>query len=89
MKSDASIAASEQPVSASTRWPLVILLLFLPVWTIGLFHRGIWMPDEPREYDIAINMIGDHDFVVPHLAGDPFLESRLSHTGCSQQACIC
>lgn len=53
---------------------MVILLLFLPVWTIGLFHRGIWMPDEPREYDIAINMIGDHDFVVPHLAGDPFLE---------------
>lgn len=32
------------------------------------------MPDEPREYDIAVNMVGDRDFIVPHLAGDPFLE---------------
>jgi len=69
------MVASEHPASASIRgWPLVILILFLPVWTIGLFYRGIWMPDEPREYDIAINMVGDHDLVVPHLAGEPFLE---------------
>jgi 4-amino-4-deoxy-L-arabinose transferase-like glycosyltransferase len=32
------------------------------------------MPDEPREYDIAINMLKDGDWVVPHLAGDAFLQ---------------
>ena len=75
MNSDAFMAAGVHSASASRRrWPLVILILFLPVWSIGLFYRGIWMPDEPREYDIAINMVGDHDFVVPHLAGEPFLE---------------
>jgi 4-amino-4-deoxy-L-arabinose transferase-like glycosyltransferase len=55
-------------------WPAIVLILFLPIWSIGLFHRDLWMPDEPREFDIAVNMMRDHDLVVPHLAGEPFLE---------------
>lgn len=55
-------------------WPLLALALLLPVWSIGLFDRGIWTPDEPREYDIAFNMLQSGDLIVPRLAGEPFLE---------------
>lgn len=55
-------------------WPLLVLALLVPIWSIGLFGRGIWSPDEPREYDIAYNMLQSGDLVVPQLAGAPFLE---------------
>jgi len=56
------------------RWPLLVLLLLLPLWSIGLFHRGIWMPDEPREYAIGFDMLNQGDLLIPRLGGDPFLE---------------
>lgn len=55
-------------------WPLLVLLLLLPIWSVGLFHRGIWMPDEPREYAIGYDMLTQGDLLIPRLAGDPFLE---------------
>ena len=55
-------------------WPVVALVLLMPLWIIGLFYRGIWSPDEPREFDIAYNMLRSGDMVVPQLAGTPFVE---------------
>jgi 4-amino-4-deoxy-L-arabinose transferase-like glycosyltransferase len=55
-------------------WPLLVLLMMLPVWSIGMFYRAAWTPDEPREYDIAYNMLRSGDLVTPRLAGEPFLE---------------
>jgi 4-amino-4-deoxy-L-arabinose transferase-like glycosyltransferase len=55
-------------------WPAVALALLVPIWLIGLFGRGIWSPDEPREFDIAYNMLRSGDLVVPQLAGAPFVE---------------
>ena len=55
-------------------WPLLVLALLLPVWSIGVFDRGIWTPDEPREYDIASSMLESGDLIVPRLAGEPLLE---------------
>jgi 4-amino-4-deoxy-L-arabinose transferase-like glycosyltransferase len=41
---------------------------------VGLFGRGLWTPDEPREADIAWRMSQQGDHSVPQLAGAPFLE---------------
>jgi 4-amino-4-deoxy-L-arabinose transferase-like glycosyltransferase len=55
-------------------WPTLILLLLSPIWCLAIFARGAWTPDEPREYDITVNMLHDGDYAIPHLAGEPFLE---------------
>jgi 4-amino-4-deoxy-L-arabinose transferase-like glycosyltransferase len=62
-------------------WPVLTLLLLVPLWCLGLFGRAAWTPDEPREYDIAVNMRQQltnegiqGSAAIPHLAGEPFLE---------------
>jgi len=46
----------------------------LAVWCVGLFGRGYWTPDEPREADIAWRMSWQTDKAVPELAGEAFCE---------------
>lgn len=58
----------------SLRWPLAISAALLLVWCVGLFGRGFWTPDEPREADLAWRMSWQSDHSVPLLAGDPFCE---------------
>ncbi len=41
---------------------------------IGIFGRGYWTPDEPREADIAWRMSWQADKAVPLLAGEAFCE---------------
>jgi 4-amino-4-deoxy-L-arabinose transferase-like glycosyltransferase len=41
---------------------------------VGLFARGYWTPDEPREADIAWRMSWQADKAVPLLAGEAFCE---------------
>ena len=43
-------------------------------WCVGMFGRGYWTPDEPREADIAWRMSWQSDKAVPLLAGEPFCE---------------
>jgi 4-amino-4-deoxy-L-arabinose transferase-like glycosyltransferase len=52
-------------------WFLVALLL---IWCVGMFGRGYWTPDEPREADIAWRMSWQPDKAVPLLAGEAFCE---------------
>ncbi|MGC4028492.1 MAG: glycosyltransferase family 39 protein [Steroidobacteraceae bacterium] len=59
---------------AARHWWLLAWMLLVPLWSIGLFGRGAWTPDEPREYDIAYNMLQSGDLVTPRLTGQPFLE---------------
>jgi 4-amino-4-deoxy-L-arabinose transferase len=54
-----------------TGWLAIALLLS---WCIGMFGRGYWTPDEPREADIAWRMSWQADRAVPLLAGEPFCE---------------
>jgi 4-amino-4-deoxy-L-arabinose transferase-like glycosyltransferase len=56
---------------AMIAWLGVALLL---AWCVGMFGRGYWTPDEPREADIAWRMSGQADKAVPLLAGEPFCE---------------
>ena len=50
------------------------IALLLPLWAIGIFGRGYWKPDEPREADIVWQMHLSGDQAVPALADTPFLE---------------
>jgi 4-amino-4-deoxy-L-arabinose transferase len=46
----------------------------LLIWCVGMFARGYWTPDEPREADIAWRMSWQTDKAVPLLAGEAFCE---------------
>lgn len=56
------------------RWLPAIGAALLLTWCVGLFGRGFWTPDEPREADLAWRMSWQVDKAVPSLAGDPFCE---------------
>jgi len=53
---------------------VLIVLALAPLWLWGMFGRGLWTPDEPREADIAWRMSRQTDRTLPQLAGTPFLE---------------
>ncbi|TLY60174.1 MAG: hypothetical protein E6K51_00655, partial [Gammaproteobacteria bacterium] len=53
---------------------VLIVLALAPLWVTGMFGRGLWTPDEPREADIAWRMSRQSDRTLPQLAGTPFLE---------------
>src|SRR5262249_60192269 len=53
---------------------LLVVLALAPLWLVGIFGRGLWTPDEPREADIAWRMSLQSDRTRPSLAGVPFLE---------------
>jgi 4-amino-4-deoxy-L-arabinose transferase-like glycosyltransferase len=46
----------------------------LLIWFVGMFCRGYWTPDEPREADIAWRMSWQDGKAVPQLAGEAFCE---------------
>jgi 4-amino-4-deoxy-L-arabinose transferase-like glycosyltransferase len=46
----------------------------LLTWCVGMFGRGHWTPDEPREADITWRMSWQPDKAVPLLAGEAFCE---------------
>jgi 4-amino-4-deoxy-L-arabinose transferase-like glycosyltransferase len=52
----------------------LIVLALGPLWLTGMFGRGLWTPDEPREADIAWRMSQQSDRTLPQLGGQPFLE---------------
>ena len=57
-----------------SRWLPAIGAALLLTWCVGLFGRGFWTPDEPREADLAWRMSWQSEKSVPLLAGDPFCE---------------
>ena len=57
------------------RSPIVLVsATLLLIWCVGMFGRGYWTPDEPREADIAWRMSWQPDRAVPLLAGEAFCE---------------
>lgn len=69
-----SLASSPRVLASTRRIPWLVLVALLPIWLVGLFDRGFWTPDEPREADIAWRMSFQPDKTLPRLAGTPFLE---------------
>src|SRR5580658_10350572 len=75
MRSPKVLAASILKLLNPPRAPLIWLsALLLAIWCVGMFGRGFWTPDEPREADIAWRMSWQTDKAVPLLAGEPFCE---------------
>jgi 4-amino-4-deoxy-L-arabinose transferase-like glycosyltransferase len=64
------LGLSDRP-TVMIAWLGVALLL---AWCVGMFGRGYWTPDEPREADIAWRMSWQADKAVPLLAGEAFCE---------------
>lgn len=53
---------------------MALTVALLAAWCAGIFGRGYWTPDEPREADIAWRMSFQPDKSVPLLAGEAFCE---------------
>jgi 4-amino-4-deoxy-L-arabinose transferase-like glycosyltransferase len=54
--------------------PALLSAALLLIGCVGMFGRGYWTPDEPREADIAWRMSWQADKAVPLLAGEAFCE---------------
>ena len=64
--------SSETMFTKYTGSVFAMLAILLCVW--GQFDKDEWTPDEPRVVAIAIEMAQSNDFIIPHLAGEPFVE---------------
>ena len=43
----------------------------------GIFQRGLWTPDEPREAEVAREMLEAGGSSMPTLAGEPYRGFRV------------
>jgi 4-amino-4-deoxy-L-arabinose transferase len=68
------LVSSPSQAAAARRAPLLAVLALAPLWLTGMFGRGLWTPDEPREADMAWRMSVQTERALPQLAGTPFLE---------------
>jgi 4-amino-4-deoxy-L-arabinose transferase len=68
------LTSPPRPSAPARSAGVLIVLALAPLWLIGMFGRGLWTPDEPREADIAWRMSLQSDRTLPQLAGTPFLE---------------
>jgi len=58
----------------SWSWGAVLLLAGMALFGLGIGAADLFNPDEPREAEIAREMLEGGDFVAPRLNGEPFLE---------------
>ena len=54
--------------------PAGVVILCLATLLFGVADHGLWTPDEPREAEIARAMAEGSSWLVPRLAGQPFVE---------------
>ncbi len=52
----------------------LVIILFLAWITPGLVGRDLWKADEPYSFGLVYHVVQTGDWVVPTLAGEPFLE---------------
>lgn len=56
------------------RIPFFVIILCVLISFAGICTHGLWTPDEPREAAIMLEMSRTGEFLVPRLAGEPFVE---------------
>jgi 4-amino-4-deoxy-L-arabinose transferase-like glycosyltransferase len=66
-------SATDQP-GEGLFTPMAAYLLFAAYFLIGIFGRFPWKADEPYSFSIVWNIILQGEWLVPYVAGDPFLE---------------
>jgi 4-amino-4-deoxy-L-arabinose transferase-like glycosyltransferase len=60
-------------VNAWTRQPHFALAALALLWIVGLYARGYWTPDEPREAALAVS-VSEQAHPLPSLGGQHFAE---------------
>lgn len=51
-----------------------LFTVLLCVMLTGIFHPYLWIPDEPRETEIARETLVNNHWITPYLCGLPYLE---------------
>jgi 4-amino-4-deoxy-L-arabinose transferase-like glycosyltransferase len=55
--------------------PLIFVIALFLLWiTPGIVGRDLWKADEPYSFGIVNHIVATGDWVVPSLAGEPFME---------------
>ena len=53
---------------------ILLLMIVIPLFSLGLSNHGLWSADEPRVAEIGREMLLTGNWAVPTLNGRPFLE---------------
>jgi 4-amino-4-deoxy-L-arabinose transferase-like glycosyltransferase len=63
------------PVRTEKNIPLIFAIALFLLWiTPGLVGRDLWKADEPYSFGIVNHIVKTGDWVVPTLAGEPYME---------------
>jgi len=57
----------------------VLFLAVIVVCFMGIFNHDLWNSDEPRVAAISLEMSRNGNFIIPYLAGEPFIEKPPLH----------
>ncbi|MBN1552451.1 glycosyltransferase family 39 protein [bacterium] len=55
-------------------WVMLAVILSLLLFFTGIADHDVWTPDEPRETQMALEMVENGNWLIPMLAGEPFVE---------------
>ncbi|HEX7811542.1 MAG TPA: glycosyltransferase family 39 protein [Burkholderiales bacterium] len=70
----AHLLRHEKLASAITAHPVRLTILICLVWILpGLTGHDPWKPDEAQAFGVVYHLLESHDWVVPMLAGEPYL----------------
>lgn len=62
-------------LNTSSKATKALIILFFIAWMLpGLMGRDLWKADEPYSFGLVNHIIRTGDWVVPTLAGEPFME---------------
>src|SRR5689334_4311120 len=72
---NASITGRPAAPDFIARHPVVFTCLLCVAWMLpGLVGHDPWKPDEAYSFGLVYHILRSHDWIVPTLAGEPFME---------------
>src|SRR5690349_13352021 len=60
--------------NATSRWWMASVALICAYFVAGVFGRFPWKADEPYSFGIVWEMVTRNAWLIPHVAGQPFVE---------------
>ncbi len=73
------MAGNSQTYSSCLKIPWWVVSLCLAICLASIVNRDLWTPDEPRVAAISLEMSRNGNFIIPYLAGEPFIEKPPLH----------
>ena len=71
----AHLLRNEKLASSLAENPVPLVILICLAWTlVGLVGHDPWKPDEAHTFGVVYHLMQSGDWVVPMLAGEPFME---------------